>query len=319
MKIEINLWQVATVILAIVLVISIFRPWETKISERKAVEIGEKIISSYLEASGYKAEVLKGEAKDAGSFYNVSLTLLVGNQSLPATLYISKDGKYWATNLVNINELFELLEKEKQEFNPEIPKSETPKVDLYIMAFCPFGTKAIKTMIPVYKLLNQSVDFNVHYVIYENYRGEGFCIENNTICSMHGLDELREDMRQLCIAKEYGKDTLWQYFDAFYNCGATDECREQAFEKLGINVSKIEECMNSSWVIDKLYEEKELNKKYGVSASPTLFINGVMTNVVYNYGNSEAYKETICDAFTQAPAECDITLSNESMGYGGVC
>jgi hypothetical protein len=43
-----------------------------------------------------------------------------------------------------------------------------------------------------------------------------------------------------------------------------------------------------------------------------MIINGVKTNSVYQYGNSDAYKEIICSAFNKAPIECSQQLAASS-------
>ena len=39
-----------------------------------------------------------------------------------------------------------------------------------------------------------------------------------------------------------------------------------------------------------------------------MLINGTETKSVYQYGNSEAYKQAICGAFNTAPEECAEVL-----------
>ena len=68
-------------------------------------------------------------------------------------------------------------------------------------------------MMPVVELLKDKADIQLHYVIYENYQGGGskYCLDkDNKYCSMHGIQELNQDVRELCVQKYQG-DKLWNF------------------------------------------------------------------------------------------------------------
>ena len=67
--------------------------------------------------------------------------------------------------------------------------------------------------------------------------------------------------------------------------------------------------------------ESDVSNEAGASGSPTLLINGVKSNIVYQYENSESYKQAICGAFNNAPKECEevLTSSGSSASAGGSC
>lgn len=62
--------------------------------------------------------------------------------------------------------------------------------------------------------------------------------------------------------------------------------------------------------------EESLAGQYGVSGSPTLIINGVLYN---GARTADAYKQAICSAFNNAPAECSETLSATGASVSGGC
>ena len=68
----------------------------------------------------------------------------------------------------------------------DLVKADKPKVELFVMSHCPYGTQAEKGMIPVVELLKDKISFEVKFVDY----------------AMHGKKELDEQLRQYCIQKE---------------------------------------------------------------------------------------------------------------------
>ncbi len=190
-------------------------------------------------------------------------------------------------------------------------KTAKPKVDLYIMAFCPFGRQAAAAMAPVEKMLGKYANFTVHYVIYpsSSYGSQAsrFCVDK--YCSMHGVNETREDIRQLCIEKYY-PNKFWSYLEEIagnqsYSPSNIQQLWKGVAEKLGINTTKIEQCAKNEGV-NLLKQQYELDQKYGVSGSPTLFINGAP----WNWPRTPAvYKWAVCQAFTNPPSACNQAIN----------
>ena len=196
-------------------------------------------------------------------------------------------------------------------FSPS--KTERPDVDLYIMAFCPYGRQAATLMYPVERLLGRDANISVHYVLYpkEMYgnKSDAYCVGN--YCSMHGVNETREDVRQLCIEKYY-PDKFWDYLDTIasnfsYSPGNIEDKWKGVAEKFGINTTKVEQCEENEST-SLLSGEYKLDQEYGVSGSPTLIINGKTWN---GPRMSNVFKWAICQAFKTQPSECNERV-NES-------
>jgi len=193
----------------------------------------------------------------------------------------------------------------------ELPKSDKPKVELFVMSFCPYGVQAEDIMKPVYDLLKDKVDFNIRFII--SVGGDTLASAN----SLHGPPEAEEDARQLCIAKKY-PNKLWDYVSEINkNCyptyredGALDKCWKEAAQKVGIPVSEIDTCSKSSEGVNLLKQDEETSNENQVSGSPTLIING---QKFQGGRSSEAYQAAICSAFNDAPEECGeiVELSQE--------
>ena len=232
-------------------------------------------------------------------------------------LYMSKDSESIYMNQTQIPE--EVSDLEIWEV-PKAPKTEIPRAQLFVMSFCPYGNMAEELMIPVDILLKDKANIEVHYVIYSNYGGGGlnYCLDkDDKYCSMHGIQELNQDIRELCVQK-YQKDKLWDFLTEINNqCDYknVDSCWEGTAKEIGIDINQIKSCQKSE-ALDFLVEELELNQEYGISGSPQLIINGVE---YLGLRNVEAYKKGICSAFISPPFECSLELESEGGAVSGGC
>ena len=134
---------------------------------------------------------------------------------------------------------------------------------------------------------------------------------------MHGINELNEGVRQLCIYDQT-PEKWWSYVNKVNaDCPLSDieTCWKDAAEFAGVDVQQVEDCFETK---GELYLKKELllNQQFGVQGSPAIFIN----DVDYNGGRSpENYKAGICDAFNEAPEECGEELSATGATAAGSC
>ena len=199
-------------------------------------------------------------------------------------------------------------------------KSSRPKVELFIMSFCPFGRQSMKLMIPVYHALKDYIDFDVHFVVSKG--NDSSCYEG--YCSMHGFNETIEDVRELCIKEIYGIDKLLGYYSCeLYKCAYSNitTCWKVCAREAGIDVERIEKCVEEEGG-KLLKREYELNEKYGVSGSPTLVINGVAieSRIEGKHRSVNGYKDLICRFFITKPKVCFSRLSESSEGAApGTC
>jgi glutaredoxin len=196
-------------------------------------------------------------------------------------------------------------------------KSARPTVDLFVMAFCPYGTQAETVMRPVVDLLGTKADIRVRYITTVN----GATVDS--VNSLHGPAEAKEDLMQLCVMKTY-PEKYWDYLKDFnnqcypvwQNATRLDSCRKNVTAVLGIDLQGIEACATGAEGLTLLEIDEAKSDATGARASPTLVINGV------KYAGArtpEAYKQAICNSFATAPAECNTTLSSTSAASSGGC
>ncbi len=290
----------------------------SSISEDK---LEEKIIEIIGKDIGDEKGVLIKSVEKEGSLYKISLSVLDQDYESYATL----DGKYLFPQKIN-------LDPPKPK---EITKTTKPNVGLFVMSYCPFGNQAEELFAPVNELLKDKANTELHYIIYNNY-GSGYpeyCLdEENKYCSMHGIQEVNQDIRELCVQK-YQKDKLWSFVEemnAKTSSENSDEKWEEIAKGLEINVDKIKTCQEKEG-LDLLDQELVLTEKQysvqdpanhngqekqAISGSPTLIIN----DIIYDGDrSSDAYQEIICSAFTSAPKECAEKLEENQVVPSGSC
>lgn len=191
-------------------------------------------------------------------------------------------------------------------------KKDKPDIDVFVMSHCPFGTQMEKGLLPVWDLLGDKVSLNIRFCDY----------------AMHGKKEVDEELRQHCIQK-MGKKTYRKYLECFLKEGKEDSsCVKEA----GVSDSELVACIQKTdkeFNVSKDFDNKEkwngrfppfgvdaeLAKKYAVSGSPTLVVNGVVAKV----GRSpKDILEAVCKAFKERPAECDKQLDSTTPtpGFG---
>jgi glutaredoxin len=302
-KIKVDIWRVATIILALILLAQLTGFLSlTGLISLSGQQVGEKVvnyINQNLVEPGSSAKLVS--VKDTGSVFEI-ITSYKGNS---ITVYASKDGTYLFLQGYNMAQTTATTQPAQ-----EIPKKDKPEVELYVMSFCPYGNRAENTMLPVYNLLKDKVDWKIYYIV---------SISGNTISSLHGQPEVEEDEREACVLTEYGLDKWWNF--TIYvnsNCGGNGTCWEEAANHAGLDVNKITDCVNKKG-LDLMKASESATNRAGVTGSPTLFINGVMSRAVYQYENSEAYKQAICQAFTSLPSECSEVLKSSGTSTGGQC
>ncbi|MBN2101541.1 MAG: FKBP-type peptidyl-prolyl cis-trans isomerase [Candidatus Aenigmarchaeota archaeon] len=193
----------------------------------------------------------------------------------------------------------------------DIVKTTKPKMEVFVMALCPFGLQMQKGVIPVAELFGDKADIEIKFVNY----------------AMHGKEEIDYNTYQYCIQKDQ-PEKFWQYLRCFVGNGNHDGCAVQ----IGLDTAALSACVavaDEEFEITKYYEDKsswasgyyplyKINEaecnEYGVQGSPTIVINGKVVQVYPR--DPETVKTYLCCAFENPPAECSQTLSSENPSSG---
>ena len=300
-----NPWMLATIALAVILLIvsvkaALIGGIVGTVSKSEAGIKVTSLINGYFVQDG--SAVLNSVTEESGLY---KVTLEYNTNQIP--VYLTKDGK----SLILPNGIVSVSEIEASAKNTNgnaqapanLPKTDKPTVELFVMSFCPYGVKAENNILPVIALLKDKIDFKVKFIASVN----GNTIDQ--VQSLHGLNEAKEDARQLVIMKYY-HEQFYDYLKKFNeNCYSVssdaaklDECWKKAAAELGMDTKKIETAAYGEEGIALLKQNEADANKYGVSGSPTFVINGVKSDAIYS--GTAATQQAICSAFNAVPSEC---------------
>ena len=318
-----NLWRYTTIALMVivVLLVAVFM-WP---NNGKSVT-GASVLANKDDVANKSVDFLNKNIIRTGNFasvYSVNevsgiLNITVNYQGRQIPIYATNDGKLLILS-APVDTTETIPETTEQEQQPtETPKTDKPTVQLYVMAFCPYGVQAENAMKPVVDLLGSKADIKVHFITTVSGTTP------DTVQSLHGSVEAQEDMRQVCIMKYYDQKTYWNYTmiinsvcaSKYSDATAYDTCWKSAAKNASIDATKIDTCSKGSEGMILIKADADLSSSKGVSGSPTLLINGVTYN---GERTPEAYKTGICNAFTTAPSECSQTLSTTGTQASGGC
>lgn len=323
-------------------------PTETELKAKLASYLNE----NFFTKQGLSVEIkTMEEVEDLPGIYSVKFDVMKGTEVLQkdAETYTTKDGKNLIIgNVLNLDKPLELPEtndtNEQTEPESKYPKeieleplttTEKPLIELFVMSHCPFGTQIEKGILPVLDLIGDKVDFKLKFVYY----------------AMHGEKELKEELNQHCIQKEF-PEKLKEYLYCFLKEGKGTEC----ITETGLDSEKIASCATatdteflvmanfnetSTWIGGNyppfnVYAED--NTKYNVGGSPTLVINettvesyiqnpdGSYTDTYYTINGEKVYPgrdsasllKIICSTVTEQPEKCaeELSSTTPSSGFG---
>src|SRR3989344_1073236 len=247
----------------------------------------EKFINEKLVSPGTNATI-KNIVEENG-LYKISVS--IGSQEIIS--YLSKDGKSFFPQVINMEESSQTSQASSTpSVNQEVPKTDKPNVELFVMSYCPYGLQMEKGILPVAELLGSKINFQLKFVDY----------------AMHGQKEVDENLRQYCIQKD-GFAKLDSNLNSFIKQGdasvclaeakidssALNGCVSQADAQFKINAKVADKSQWRTTQFPPFDIDQADNAKYGVQGSPTLVING--TNVDAQR-DPQSLLNLVCSGFT---------------------
>lgn len=277
----------------------------------------ENFINNSLMQEGMKAEI--GSVTKENGMFKVAVKIGEGKQQQEIISYLSLDGTKFFPNVMDIAETEQKIAEQKKAqagavSAAEIPKTDKPTVELFVMSYCPYGTQIEKGILPVIGALGAKINYSLKFVSY----------------AMHEKKEIDENLKQYCIQKNEPAK-----LSAYLKCFLKDSAKSEACSKsIGINAAKLAGCIaetDNQFKVTEQYNNKDSwsngtfppfdvnktdNEKYGVKGSPTLVINGVEASAAGR--DSASLLKTVCSGFSKEPKECSVKLSATvpSAGFG---
>lgn len=168
------------------------------------------------------------------------------------------------------------------------------QLDLFVMSQCPYGVKAMDAMKEVMDNFGDKLTLSIHYIANENADG--------SFTSLHGAEEVNEDIRELCAMKYYPTN----YLD-YILCRNKDITGD--FAACAKDFPKIKVCAEGAEGKKLLSEDVKIANSLNIGASPTLMTNN---RYVFNGLDAETIKTNFCQY--NEVAGCDKTLTGQVQG-----
>ena len=278
--------------------------------EQLKVKVENYLNVNFLSSQGVVGKITSVEPSGSPALLKLNFNILQdGNVVQQGAVFASRDGTDLILgSVLNLNTPLPAADTSGQPADQpaEVQKSDKPKLELFVMAFCPYGVQAEEALSPVAKLLGSAADIEIKFIV--NLNGD----TPADVVSLHGAGEAAEDLRQICINKLY-PEKYWSYLDlidAGYSAGTVTANnvadKWAAFAtSVGIDANAVQSCVQTdAMTIIKQYNTDA--KAYGATSSPTFILNGTHASVART---PDGIKTAICDAFNTAPAKCSETLS----------
>lgn len=187
----------------------------------------------------------------------------------------------------------------------DVKKVDNSQLDVYVVSRCPFGLQIQRAIAEAVKTVPSLADhINVKYI------GSA---SGNSITSMHGDAEAKENLRQICIRQEQ-KDKYWPYVTCqMKSADAADKC----LTTVGVDTAKLNACVSdTSRGVAYAKDDFALGTKFNVQGSPTLLVNDQQISE-FDFGgrSAESVKKIICDSSNNAPSFCSTKLNDAQAAY----
>lgn len=274
----------------------------------------EDFINKNLMQGGMKANITS-VTKENGMF-KVLVEIGEGAQKQEITSYLTVDGSKFFPSVMDIAETEKKMADQsataEQAPAAEIPKTDKPTVELFVMSYCPYGTQIEKGILPVIDTLGAKINYTLRFVNY----------------AMHEKKEIDENLKQYCIQKNEPKK-----LSAYLKCFLKDDKKAaDCLKTVAVNATTLNSCIaatDKQFKITESYDDKaswsngsfppfnvdkETNDKYSVKGSPTLIINGVEASAAGR--DAKSLLKTICTGFKTEPKECATELSATAPAAG---
>ncbi len=183
----------------------------------------------------------------------------------------------------------------------EIPK----KLDLFIMADCPYGKMAVLSTKQLVENFGKNMNLSIHYIASEN---------NGTFNSLHGPYEAEEDMRQLCVNKYY-PDKALSYIQCRSNGSVRTDDYHKCLDKYGLDASKIDTCVNGNEGKQLMSNDIKIARQLDISASPTWLANN---KYKFSGIDAETVKAQFC-SHNKGLQGCNNSLKSNTKAPAGAC
>lgn len=168
-----------------------------------------------------------------------------------------------------------------------------PVLELFVMSQCPYGVQVVDAAAAAKKQLGSAMDIKLIYI------GDGTA---GNLTSMHGPDEVKGDLAQVCAIKQAPDLALGLITCQNQDPRAVATNWRECAQKVGIDPGPLQQCIEGPEGQALLAASFDEAKKRGAQGSPTMYLAGKP----YEGGRKPRdFVRAVCDAATGTkPAEC---------------
>jgi hypothetical protein len=177
------------------------------------------------------------------------------------------------------------------------PTANAVELTLYVMSKCPFAVQAEDGVARAMVGLPGAVKLKLDYIVTED-------LTTGQFKALHGLDEVRGNILQLCVQHNYGPAAFLKFLSCQNrNWRQIPAGWEQCARKAGVPVAALGACANSGAGDQLLRDSMHRSKAAGATGSPTIHVAGKS----YSGGRSKHdFMKAVCSAIPAAdrPGTC---------------
>ncbi len=230
----------------------------------KAVQYVENRLTHLIRYSYPNASVKVSNVKPLGKFYLITIRIQNGSKVLGSeSLFMSQNGSLLFMNNPNCYmNLKELKVNIKPGNDPSIG-GKNAKVVIIVFSdyLCPYCARFAEVEKAILEKFGDKVLF-----VHKDF-------------PIHGIVAIKAAEAARC-AGEQGK--YWQYHNLLFENQQKWMENTSLFytyaKELGLNITKFKECMKSDKYLQEIERDIKEGRKYGVTGTPTIFVNGWRIN-----------------------------------------
>lgn len=293
-------WSIVAVVAALAGILLLVNTFRGKTTEFKN-KIIPAAVKKVLNSPDTKFEITS--VKETNGVYEFQLKM----QDQTYTSYISKDGKLLFTSGVKLDEAEKKTtagtQTQKKLAEKDLNKSDKPTLTAFVVANCPYGIQTQR----VYKKVLEEIP-----AIADNLKIKYIgSIVDGKITAMHGEEEAKENLRQICIRDEQSS-LYWPYVNCYMQEGKTDEC----LANVGVDTSTLNACTQDA-KRGNVYAQRDfdLANKFKVGGSPTLLLNDSQIVSEFDFGGRvpNAIKTLVCGGSKTPAGYCSTNISTKEV------
>ena len=293
-------WSMVAIVAALAGVLLLVKTFRGKTDEFKNKTI-PAAIKKVLNSPDTKFEI--SDIKETSGVYEFQLKL----QNQTYASYITKDGKILFTSGVKLDDTGKkgaaTTTAQKKLTVKDLKKSDKPTITAFVVANCPYGLQTQRLFKKVMEDAPGMAD-----ALKVKYIGS---IVDGKITAMHGEEEAKENMRQICIRDEQS-DLYWPYVNCYMKEGKTEQC----LGEVGVDTAMMTACSEDP-KRGNAFAQKDFDAatKFNVSGSPTLVLNDAQVVSEFDFGGRvpNSVKTLVCGG-SKTPGEyCSKDISTKEV------